>query len=40
MQYRVYLYNFDYCLQDIFETYEDAKIAGIKTGFEYEIVEW
>ena len=40
MRYRVYLYSFDYCLQDIFETYQEAKDAGYRTGFEFEIVEW
>ena len=40
MKYRVYMVCFDYYLQDMFNTKEEAVIAGKKTGFEFRIDEW
>ena len=40
MKYRVYMINFDYYLQDMYNTKEEAVIAGKKTGFEFSVVGW
>lgn len=37
--YRIYLQNFDYCLQEVFSTLADARNAGIATGFQFSILE-
>jgi hypothetical protein len=40
MKYRVFLFSFDYHLQEVFNTREDAIQAGIKTGFGFTVVEF
>jgi hypothetical protein len=35
----VYIVNFDYYLQETFETHEEAAAAGRATGFEFTIIE-
>ena len=37
--YRVYLHNFDYCLQEVFSTITEARKAGVSTGFQFTILE-
>ena len=37
MKYRVYMVCFDYYLQDMFTTYQDAVDKGKYTGFEYRV---
>lgn len=35
--YKVNLFNLGYCLQDVFNTIEDANKAGNKTGYCFKV---
>ena len=40
MKFRVYLINFGFCLQDMYDTYEEALQKAKSTGFKFRIDQY